>query len=83
MNNELPRTEHQLFSELASLCLSPGYANTIAYFCFRDNLIQYSDEVTPDDMSCMSSGECLSRAEISTLIGLMIKGPIDYTMNRP
>ncbi|MED5024805.1 SEC-C metal-binding domain-containing protein [Pseudomonas aeruginosa] len=83
MNNELPRSEHQLFSELASLCLSPGYAHTIAYFCFRDNLIQYSDEVPPDDMSCMSSGECLSRAEISTLIGLMIKGPIDYTIPAP
>ena len=74
------RTEQQIFDELAELCSSPGYVHAIAHLCFRDNIIQYSGEMKPEDLSRMSSMERLSRTEISTLIGLMVKAPIDESM---
>jgi hypothetical protein len=77
------RTEHEVFDELASVCSSQGYAHAIAHLCFRDNIVRYADEVTADDVAHMSSMKSLSRTEISTLIGLMVKSPIDFTMPSP
>ena len=77
------RTEREIFDALASVCISRGYVHAIAYFCFRDNCIQYIDKVTAADMAQMSSMDRLSRKEISTLIGLMVKSPIDFALPSP
>lgn len=77
------RTESEIFDELGSLASSPGYAHAIAFLCFRDNFVRYADEVTAEDMTHMSSMQRLSRTEISTLIGLMVKSPIDFTLPSP
>ena len=44
------RAEQEIFDELVGLCASPGYAHAVAYFCFRDNMIQYSGEMKAEDM---------------------------------
>lgn len=77
------RSERQIFDELAILCVSPGYAHAVAHLCFRDNIVRFVGEMTADDMAHMSSMKNLSRTEISTLIGLMVKASIDYTMPAP
>lgn len=77
------RTEREVFCELAAMCTSQGYSHAIAYFCFRDNIVRYTGEMTAEDMTHMSSIKSLSRTEISTLIGLMVKSPIDFTMPSP
>lgn len=77
------RSERQIFDELAILCVSPGYAHAVAHLCFRDNIVRFAGEMTADDMAHMSSMKNLSRTEISTLIGLMVKASIDYTMPAP
>lgn len=77
------RSEQEIFDELASLCASPGYAHAIAYFCLRDNMIHYSGEMKVEDMQHLFSKRRLIRTEISTLIGLMLKSPIDYTPPAP
>ena len=74
------RSEHEIFRELASLCASPGYAHAVAYLCTRDNLITYSGEMKTKDMQHLFSKSRLLRTETSTLIGLMLKRPIDYTL---
>lgn len=68
------RAENEIFKELESLCLSPGYAHVIAYFYFRDNYIKIADNVKPEDLANLSSPDRLCRNEISVLAGLMIKG---------
>lgn len=77
------RTEREIFDELAVLSTSQGYSHAVAYLCFRDNIVQYAGEMTAEDMAHMSSMKRLSRTEISTLVGLMVKSPIDFTMPSP
>ncbi len=77
------RDEQEIFDELVGLCASPGYAHAIAYLCFRDNMIQYSGEMRPEDMQHLFSKSRLIRTETSTLIGLMLRSQIDYTLQPP
>jgi hypothetical protein len=77
------RKEQEIFDELASLCTSQGYVHALALLCFRDNIVRYQGEMTPDDMKHMFSPEHLIRTEISTLVGLMIKADIDYSLPDP
>lgn len=77
------RAEQEIFDELARLCASPGYAHAIAYLCSRDNMIRYSGEMKAEDMQHLFSKSRLIRTETSTLIGLMLKSPIDYTLPQP
>lgn len=77
------RTEESIFSDLSALCSKPGFVHIIASLCFRDNTIRYADKIEPDDVIHMHSRERLIRTEISTLIGLLIKQDIDYTIPEP
>lgn len=84
INPNSARKECVIFSELEAICISPGYIHAIAYFCWRDNLIQYSGEqVTSDDFQHQHSNDKLARTEISTLIGLMAKNKIETTIPAP
>jgi hypothetical protein len=77
------KSETEIFAELSDLCISKGYPHVIAFLCFRDNTIQYSEEITGDDLTHHFSPERLIRIEISTLVGLMVKKPIDYSIPAP
>jgi hypothetical protein len=74
------RDEQAVFDELAVLCAAPGYAHAIAHFCFRDNLVRFDAELTAEDMAHLHSPSRLIRSEISTLIGLLVRQPVDYTL---
>lgn len=73
------RSEQEIFDELAELCTSTGFIHAIAYFCFRDNFVVYVEELKAEDYQDQFSSDRLIRTEISTLIGLNARGPIDYT----
>ena len=75
-----PRPESQIFDDLGNLCTQAGYAHAIAAFCFRDNVITYDDALMGQHLLKMHSRDRLIRTEISTLIGLMAKRPLDFTM---
>lgn len=77
------RPEAKILVELQEVCAQPGYIHALAYLCFRDNMIFYSEALTEQDMQFMHSPERLSRTEIATLIGLMIKSPIDWALPPP
>lgn len=77
------RAESEIFAELSTLCQSPGYVHAIAFFCFRDCVIGYSDEMTAKDMAHLFSRSRLIRTEISTLIGLLIKAEICWSIPAP
>ncbi|MDP2779361.1 SEC-C metal-binding domain-containing protein [Devosia sp.] len=78
------RDESEIFAALEKVCCSPGYIHAIAYFCWRDNLIRFGgDELTEKDVEHQYSGDQLLRSEISTLVGLMAKGVIDFSIPEP
>ncbi len=77
------RAEEVVFQALEDLCTSPGYIHAIAYICFRDNVIKYSGELKSEDIAAMTSHDKLIRSEITTLIGLMLKKDIDFSVPKP
>jgi hypothetical protein len=77
------RKEVDIFTDLSELCSSPGYVYAIAYLCFRDNTIKYTDTVTTDEMPQKYSMDRLVRNEMSTLIGLACKAKINTDIPSP
>ena len=76
------RTEQEIFDDLARLCAAPGYVHVIACLSIR-NFTFYQNEMIADDMRHLFSPNRLIRTEISTLIGLLIKQKIDYSLPDP
>jgi hypothetical protein len=79
----MEKTEQTIFDELGKLCVSPGYIHALAFICFNDNFIEIGDELSGQDLLKMYSWERLNRNEIMTLVGLMVKRPIDFTLPDP
>ncbi|WP_373543973.1 SEC-C metal-binding domain-containing protein [Chamaesiphon sp.] len=77
------RNESEIFADLEKLCTSQGYVHVIAYFCFIDNTTSYADRISPEDLMRQLSPERLVRTEISTLVGLMFKQEIDFSIPDP
>lgn len=75
----LARTESDVFSDLARLCVSDGYVHALAYICFANDVLLGSKpyEQEEDDSKPGSLPE-LTRTEIMTLVGLLVKEPIKY-----
>ncbi|MGS1070555.1 SEC-C metal-binding domain-containing protein [Burkholderia glumae] len=77
------RSEQEIFADLAALCTKPGYIHAVAYLCFRDNVIRYSETMEEADMQRMFEPSRLIRTEINTLLGLMVKAEIDWAVPSP
>jgi hypothetical protein len=74
------RVEQAIFDELAALCVSPGYVHALAMLCFRDTVVGFADEMKAEDRAKMYSPSALIRTELTTLMGLMIRQPVDFTL---
>ena len=76
---EKPREESKILEDLAKLTTSPGYVHALAHICQRDNVICMKGKLQPSDMDRLFSKERLIRTELTTLIGLMAKKPLDLS----
>ena len=74
------RTEKQVFDDLATLCASPGYAHALAFLCYRDHIVRYGDDLRGEDFAKLFSFDRLIRTEVSTLLGLMARVPLDLAL---
>lgn len=83
MNNKSPRSEQEIFTDLSELCTRPGYVHALAHLCFRDNVVLYTEEMTEASMENLFAPERLIRTEIDTLIGLMVKSDVQWTLPNP
>lgn len=77
------RNEQEIFDDLASLCIQTGYAHAICWFCFRDNLVKIGEKLEAKNLENLYGFDRLVRTEISTLIGLALKGPMDLSLPAP
>ena len=77
------RSEQEIFNDLAALCSSEGFVHAIARICFIDNIIKFNKELRVEDMDQMFSKSRLIRTETTTLIGLMMRERVDFTLPSP
>lgn len=77
-----PREESQILNDLATLAASPGYVHAVACICQRDNVIYIQDKLKPSDMDKLFSRERLLRTELTTVIGMMAKNPLDLSAQK-
>ena len=77
------RTEQTIFDELASLCVSTGFLHAVATICLRDTIVGFANDLSSEELASMRSRSRLIRAEITTLIGLTMRGPIDFSLPAP
>lgn len=76
-----PRAEAQILEDLKALATSPGYAHAMAQICHRDSYIAYSEHLKPKDLEKLFGTGRLIRTEVTTLLGLMVQGPV--SLNEP
>lgn len=77
------RSEREVLAELHALCTRPGYVHAVAALCLRDNMLIYAERITEADMRDQFDPSRLLRTEINTLLGLMLKAPIDWKLPIP
>ena len=77
------RSEQTIFDDLAALCVSKGFIHALATICFRDNTVGFADELTAEDIAKSFSPSRLIRTEVTTLIGLMMRALIDFSLPDP
>ena len=77
------RSEQAIFDDLAALCVSRGFLHAIAFLCWRDTVVRLGGELVAKDVSERPTPSGLIRTEITTLIGLMMRGPIDFALPEP
>lgn len=73
------RSEAEVFKELINLTARPGYAHAIAGICHRDNFVSFQGEHKPSDLDHIFDRKRLNRNEISTVLGLMMRQPLDLS----
>jgi len=77
------RSESEVFADLGVLTAKQGYVHAIAYICHRDNMVAFRDEYTASNLSELYDANRLLRTEINTLLGLMVRQPLDLTLPEP
>ncbi|HEY0956126.1 MAG TPA: SEC-C metal-binding domain-containing protein [Roseateles sp.] len=80
MKRKAIRSEQEVVAELQALAASPGYVHAVAAICVRDSLIVYQDELKADDMQKFHQPERLIRTEVTTVLGLMCRSPLDLAI---
>lgn len=77
---EVSRSEQEIFNSLESLCASTGYIHVLANLSFRDNMVTFSGAMTSAALEASYAPQRTMRTEFSTLLGLMLKHPIDFAL---
>ncbi|WP_431636880.1 SEC-C metal-binding domain-containing protein [Dyella sp. KULCS107] len=78
--NKIRRSEAEVFEDLAVLARSPGYVHAIAQICYRDVAMFFVGQMEASDLQRSFSRERLIRTEITTILGLLARGPIDASV---
>lgn len=77
------RSEQEIFDDLARLCTSTGFIHALASLTARDNIVIANQERMIEASSSGPFSERLIRTELSTLIGLMMRAPISFSLPPP
>jgi hypothetical protein len=74
------RTKNDVFNDLSKLCVQPGFVHVVAYYryyLYLNDGLRLSDQ---DSRRMDYPVSILTRKEISTMIGLMLKRDISFVL---
>lgn len=74
------RAESVVFSDIAKLCVSPGYIHALAYICFKNSIVSHNGMVEANDLAHMYSSERLIDTETNTLLGLLVREEVIWDL---
>ena len=74
------RTEEEILEELGALCICKGYIHTLSILCYQNNFVTFDEALTTEILAKVYDKEILIRTEITTLVGLMMRAPIDFSI---
>lgn len=74
------RSETEIFSELEQLCGSAGYIHLYADLVLRNTFVRFAEGIKGEDFHESFGRDHLIRTELTTLLGLVIKQKIDFTI---
>jgi hypothetical protein len=74
------RSETEIFSELEQLCGSAGYIHLYADLVFRNTFVRFAEGIKGEDFHESFGRDHLIRTELTTLLGMILKQKIDFTI---
>ncbi len=83
MGPDEPRAEQDIFNDLAELCAAPGFVHALAWMSLRDNYVTFDGAMDSQALADSYAPGRTVRTEFSTLIGLLIRQPIDLSEPAP
>ncbi|KXV23592.1 preprotein translocase [Gluconobacter japonicus] len=83
MGAEEPRAERDIFDDLAVLCAAPGFVHALSWMSLRDNYVMFDSAMDSKALADSYVSERIIRTEFSTLLGLLIRQPIDLSDPTP
>lgn len=78
-----PRPEKDIFSDLAELCVTPGFVHALAWMSLRDNYVAFDGAMDGDALAASYAPGRTVRTEFSTLLGLLVRQPINLSEPAP
>jgi hypothetical protein len=74
------RPEVEIFADLEQLCCTSGYIHVFAALVVQNTFVRFAEGIKGEDFYETFDKDHLIRTELSTLLGLMIKQAIDFTI---
>jgi SEC-C motif len=74
------RPEAEIFADLEQLCCASGYIHVFAALVVQNTFVRFAEGIKGEDFYETFDKDHLIRTELSTLLGLMIKQVIDFTL---
>lgn len=73
------RAEQDIFNDLAELCSRAGFVHALAWMALRDNYVAFGGAMDSEALAASYAPGRTVRTEFSTLLGLLIRQPIDIS----
>lgn len=77
------KTLQSIFNALGRLCTSKGFIHALAALQVRENVVSHDGHLTAHDLLKHVGPDRLIRTELTTLIGLLMREPIDFSLPSP
>ncbi|MDU8359500.1 SEC-C metal-binding domain-containing protein [Pseudomonas syringae group sp. J309-1] len=83
MTQSEPRAEQDIFKDLAQLSTTPGFVHALSWMSLRDNYVIFDGAIDGETLATSYAPGRTVRTEFSTLLGLMVRQPIDLSEPSP